>query len=154
MLCDGSGCGPSACPRFVRGRVTTPPGASHSAGAEVAGRYGLGWARLLEVMHRGRLSIQRSRVQVPSSPPFFPHGYDARLDGTLRRGARDSPISLRDTHGDRGPDRRHVAPRRLRAEVVAGPLHRRPQIRVASLARPGGNITGSTFFVPAHGKAA
>jgi hypothetical protein len=39
----------------------------------------------------GRLSIQRSRVQVPSSPPFFPHGYNTQVAGALRNEVPDSP---------------------------------------------------------------
>jgi hypothetical protein len=74
------------------------------------------------------LSIQRSRVQIPSSPPLFPHAYDARAACALRKEAPDSPISLPDACGDGRPDRRHVGPRCLRADVVAGALHRLAQI--------------------------
>jgi hypothetical protein len=65
---EPTGC--SDCPRIVRTREPAPSSRARMDGPRGAGSKGSYWSRVGAVTDRIRLSIQRSRVQFPSSPPI------------------------------------------------------------------------------------
>src|SRR5262249_35307988 len=85
------------------------PGDSHDYGAPEFCKCSKALESRSEFDALSVLSIQRSRVQAPSSPPFYKHFHGGR-----RAALRE--VSL--THREASRQRQHVALTRLRSELA------------------------------------